>query len=91
MLDGRVYIWHKENSVLIEVLRGHGKGQKNQQCVTTVSWNPSNAGMFASGGDDRKVRIWTNAFTDESSMVFDPRIRHPDLGRTSAIRSTSNL
>lgn len=91
MIDGAIYIWHKENSALIETLRGHGKGSKSELCVTSVSWNPKDSGMFASGGDDRKVRIWTNSVADDSSMIFDPRVRHPDLGRTSAIRSTSNL
>ncbi|KAK5071171.1 hypothetical protein LTR64_007675 [Lithohypha guttulata] len=89
--DGAIYIWHKENLALIETLRGHGKGSKSELCVTSISWNPRDAGMFASGGDDRKVRIWSNAVSDDSSMIFDPRIRHPDLGRTSALRSTSNL
>lgn len=77
---------------MIAKLQEHGKGSKNEQCVTSVSWNPMNSGMFASGGDDRKVRIWTNTLPDESSTEFDPRIRHPDLGRLSAIRTTaSNL
>lgn len=60
-------------------------------CTTCVSWHPKDAGMFASGGDDRKVRIWANTATDEPSMTFDPRTSHPDLQRTSAMRSTSNL
>lgn len=90
--DGAIYIWHKENSALIETLRAHGKGQKNEQCVTSISWNPQDSGMFASGGDDWKVRIWTNRVSDEASPGFDPRIRHPDLGRLSALRTTaSNL
>lgn len=55
--DGKVYVWHKENEMLIETLPGHGKGQGGKECVTTVSWNPTDAGMFASGGDDRKIRM----------------------------------
>jgi len=55
--DGMIYVWHKENEALIERLSGHGKGQAGKECVTTVSWNPKDAGMFASGGDDRKVRM----------------------------------
>ena len=50
--DAKIYIWHKENGQNIEALRGHGPG-----CVNAVSWNPVNAGMFASAGDDRKVRM----------------------------------
>ena len=52
LLDGHVYIWHKENGSLIETLPGHGSG-----CVNDVAWNPANPGMFASAGDDKKVRM----------------------------------
>ncbi|KIX09154.1 uncharacterized protein Z518_00232 [Rhinocladiella mackenziei CBS 650.93] len=55
--DGMIYVWHKENEALIEKLPGHGRGQSGKECVTTVDWNPKDAGMFASGGDDRKVRM----------------------------------
>jgi len=55
--DGRVYVWHKENQQLIETLQGHGKGQSGKACVNTVDWNPTDPGMFASGGDDRKIRM----------------------------------
>ncbi|KAJ9617184.1 hypothetical protein H2200_000905 [Cladophialophora chaetospira] len=55
--DGLIYVWHKENQSLIEKLVGHGRGQSGKECVTTVDWNPRDAGMFASGGDDRKVRM----------------------------------
>lgn len=60
VIDGKVYIWHKENSALIETLRGHGRGQGGIDCVTTVAWNPKDAGMFASGGDDHKVRMYVS-------------------------------
>ena len=50
--DSKVYIWHKENGTLIETLEGHTRG-----CVNTVSWNPADPCMFASGGDDMKVRM----------------------------------
>ncbi|KAG8529886.1 uncharacterized protein KY384_005367 [Bacidia gigantensis] len=52
--NSKVYIWHKENGTLIETLAGHAYG-----CVNAVSWNFANPTMFASGGDDKKVRIWT--------------------------------
>lgn len=57
LLDGLIYVWHKENEALIEKLPGHGLGQSGKECVTTVDWNPKDAGMFASGGDDRRVRM----------------------------------
>ena len=52
ILDSKVYIWHKENGTLIETLEGHTGG-----CVSAVSWNPADPCMFASGGDDTKVRM----------------------------------
>ena len=52
ILDSKVYIWHKENGTLIETLEGHTRG-----CVNAVSWNPTDPCMFASGGDDMKVRM----------------------------------
>jgi WD repeat-containing protein 26 len=47
-----IYVWHKENGVLIEKLKGHGS------CVNAVAWNPRDPGMFASAGDDRRVRMY---------------------------------
>lgn len=51
-IDSKIHIWHKENSTLVATLQGHGAG-----CVNAVSWNPKDPGMFASAGDDRKVRM----------------------------------
>ncbi|KAI6717301.1 WD domain-containing protein [Diplocarpon mali] len=53
--EGNVYIYHKESGHLIEKLEGHGKASCN-----SVSWNPSNPSMFATVGDDAKVRIWAD-------------------------------
>ena len=50
--EGSIYIFHKENGTLVEKLEGHEKG-----CCTSVSWNPANPCMFASVGDDAKVRM----------------------------------
>lgn len=52
VIGGAIYIWHKENGKLIEKLDGHDKG-----CCSAVSWNPANPCMFASAGDDAKVRM----------------------------------
>ena len=51
-LDGRIYIWHRENGTLIETLEGHTGG-----CANAVAWNPIDSCMFASGGDDKKVKM----------------------------------
>jgi len=50
--DSKVYIWHKENGQLVETLAGH-----ERDCVNAVAWNPRDAGMFASAGDDNRVRM----------------------------------
>lgn len=52
IIDGYIYIWHKETGQLIEKLLGHKNG-----CCTAISWSPTNPSMFASGGDDNKVRM----------------------------------
>jgi WD40 repeat protein len=51
-LDSRIYIWRK-NGLLIETLEGHPNG-----CVNAVAWHPTDPRVFASAGDDGKVRIW---------------------------------
>jgi len=51
-IDSKVHIWHKENGTLIETLSGHSGG-----CVSCVAWNPADTCMFASAGDDKKVRM----------------------------------
>ncbi|KAK2796787.1 hypothetical protein FQN51_009011 [Onygenales sp. PD_10] len=84
--DSKIYIWHKENSTLVETLEGHGQG-----CVNAVAWNPKDPGMFASAGDDRRVRIWTS----DNSRIHTPvsgKQQYSSNGttRTSSMRSTYN-
>ncbi|KPI41851.1 WD repeat-containing protein 26 [Cyphellophora attinorum] len=88
--DGLVYVWHKENTQLIEQLYGHGKGQSGKATVNTVDWNPVDPGMFASGGDDRKIRIWTNSVVPAEAIPGSLAREAPrhEISRTSAIRST---
>ena len=47
-----MYIWHRHNSSLLEVLPGHSGS------VNAVAWNPRDPHMFASASDDHTVRIW---------------------------------
>ncbi|KAI5854194.1 WD40-repeat-containing domain protein [Tricharina praecox] len=49
--DSNIYVWHKQNGQLVEKLAGH------TGTVNCVAWNPSNAQMFASAGDDRTIRM----------------------------------
>ncbi|KAF5869620.1 putative wd domain-containing protein, partial [Botrytis fragariae] len=53
--EGNVVIYHRENGSVVEKLEAHKKG-----CCNAVSWNPVNPRMFASAGDDGKVRIWSS-------------------------------
>ncbi|PYH46288.1 WD domain protein [Aspergillus saccharolyticus JOP 1030-1] len=86
--DSRIYIWHKENGTLVEVLEAHTRG-----CVNSLSWNPSNPGMFASAGDDCMVRIWTRERDTRSSAAAGKRraVSGNGFARTSSLRSTSRF
>ncbi|KAJ5851451.1 uncharacterized protein N7529_010836 [Penicillium soppii] len=84
--DSKIYIWHKENGHLVQVLEGHIAG-----CVNSISWNPADPGMFASAGDDNTVRIWSKDSNRPRPSGPTPRSRVPSNGvtRTSAMRTTT--
>jgi WD40 repeat protein len=50
--DSRVLIWRRETGAQVACLEGHGPGT-----VNAVAWHPTNPAMFASAGDDRRVRM----------------------------------
>lgn len=52
LIEGNVVIYHRENGSVVEKLEAHKKG-----CCNAISWNPTNPRMFASAGDDGKVRM----------------------------------
>ncbi|PGH07060.1 hypothetical protein AJ80_08073 [Polytolypa hystricis UAMH7299] len=79
--DSRIYIWHKENSQLVECLDGHVQG-----CVNAVAWNPRDPGMFASAGDDRKVRIWTKNARPRSRASSKSRMSSKAVVRSGSLR-----
>ncbi|KAK4149228.1 vacuolar protein sorting-associated protein 1 [Chaetomidium leptoderma] len=49
--DGRVFIWHKLSGNLVQEAEAH-----HTSC-NAVSWNPADPCMFATAGDDGRVRI----------------------------------
>lgn len=70
MIDGNVYVWHRDTGTLLEILSGHGQGS-----VNTVAWNPRNERMFASCSDDNTIRIWE---TPPPGMLDDSPIHQAD-------------
>ncbi|KAH9901933.1 WD40-repeat-containing domain protein [Xylariomycetidae sp. FL2044] len=52
--DGMIHIWHKAGAHLVEKLNGH-----TPRC-NSISWSPSDPCLFASCGDDGKIKIWSN-------------------------------
>jgi WD40 repeat protein len=50
-VDSRIYIW-RSNGHLVEALDAHSG------CVNSIAWHPRDPCVFASAGDDAKVRIW---------------------------------
>ncbi|KAI1776372.1 WD40-repeat-containing domain protein [Hypoxylon cercidicola] len=52
--DGSINIWHKASAHLVEKLSGHIPG------CNAVAWSPTDPCLFASCGDDGKIKIWSN-------------------------------
>ena len=85
--DSKIYIWHKENGTLIEELQGHA----NPGCVNAVTWNPADPGMFASGGDDKVIRIWAKAPEPAVRRRVSSQASSHRSNRTSFALSTRSL
>lgn len=52
--DGHVFIWHKVTGILVQEAEAH-----HTSC-NAVAWNPADPCMFATAGDDGRVKIWSN-------------------------------
>ena len=54
--DSRIYIWRKQSGIqvapVIATLEAHQPGT-----VNCVAWHPTNPAIFASAGDDKRVRM----------------------------------
>lgn len=51
--DSFVYIWKKETGQQVAVIEAHQPGT-----VNCVAWHPTNFNIFASAGDDHKVKVY---------------------------------
>ncbi|ERF68823.1 hypothetical protein EPUS_06267 [Endocarpon pusillum Z07020] len=78
--DSMIYVWHKDNGCLIQKLRGHA------YCVNAVAWNPGDPGMFASAGDDCRVRIWSCSFSANDAVPSSEKrpASSKSMGRSKA-------
>ncbi|OTB07748.1 hypothetical protein M426DRAFT_266987 [Hypoxylon sp. CI-4A] len=52
MTDGSINIWHRASGQLVEKLNGHISA-----CCNSVSWSPTDPCLFASCGDDGKIKM----------------------------------
>lgn len=52
LTDSRVHIWRRQTGLQVVALDAHAPG-----AVNAVAWHPTNPALFASAGDDRKVRM----------------------------------
>lgn len=52
--DGFIFIWHKVTGFMVKKMSGH---EPRTNCAV---WNPRDPCMFASCGDDGKIKIWSN-------------------------------
>lgn len=50
--DSKVYIWRRQTGDQVAALDAHSPGT-----VNAVAWHPTNPAVFASAGDDRRVRM----------------------------------
>ncbi|KAI0598083.1 WD40-repeat-containing domain protein [Biscogniauxia sp. FL1348] len=67
--DGSINIWHKATAQpVVKLSNGH-----SPRC-NSASWSPTNPCLFASCGDDGKVKIWSN--NDWRRAQFEANYSH---------------
>ncbi|KAB5550961.1 WD domain-containing protein [Coniochaeta sp. 2T2.1] len=81
--EGRIFIWHKWTGRQTTVLEGHSPRTNG------VSWNPADPCMFASCGDDGKIKIWSNP--EFKRAADDARARSNGASANGNGRSSNGL
>jgi len=59
--DGHVFVWHKITGTLVHEAEAH------QPRCNAVAWHPTDPCMFATCGDDNRVKIWS--YKDRAKML----------------------
>ncbi|KAK3326284.1 WD40-repeat-containing domain protein [Apodospora peruviana] len=80
--DGHVCIWHKASGIPVERLEAH------QPRCNSVCWNPADSCMFATCGDDGKIKIWSNK---ERKRTLSQKSSNGTTGRTGPQNGWRNL
>ncbi|KAF4555155.1 Hypothetical protein D9617_3g022270 [Elsinoe fawcettii] len=76
--DSRVVVWRKQSAVQVASLDCHAPGP-----VNAVAWHPSNVQIFATAGDDRRVKIWASA---NMIKAYGSSIRNPSTSLSAGPR-----
>lgn len=63
-IDGFIHIWHKASAQIVEKLNGH-----SPRC-NSISWSPTNPCLFASCGDDGKIKMYVPLLFSSKYMYF---------------------
>ncbi|KAK4204252.1 WD40-repeat-containing domain protein [Triangularia verruculosa] len=82
--DGSVYIWHKITGTLVH------KGEAHSPRVNSVSWNPRDPGMYATCGDEGKVKIWASPERARSWAFAKAQSPHVQQAVQGGQRSATN-
>ncbi|KAL2133190.1 hypothetical protein VTI74DRAFT_2764 [Chaetomium olivicolor] len=82
--DGRVFIWHKITGGVVHSAEAH-----HTSC-NAVAWNPADPCMFATCGDDGRIRIWSNR-EKVARTILPPTTTMTPAGRPSNDTSRSSV
>lgn len=73
--DGCVSIWHKSSGHPVEKLEAH-----RPRC-NAVAWSPTDPCLWASGGDDGRIRLWSNKDRVDNHVEAQDLLRYSSNSR----------